>query len=79
MRSAAEAIAPEICGDTAAQGGSVPQTIKSALFDLALQGSDVFRMQVCLVGPDGAQVRDFAGFMAGPDRDDRRAGSLNGS
>jgi enamine deaminase RidA (YjgF/YER057c/UK114 family) len=52
-------------GDTEAQTISVLQSIQGTLTDLGLEIGDVYRMQVFLVAPDGADGMDFAGFMEG--------------
>lgn len=51
-------------GDTRTQTVSVLDAIDETLKDLGLTMGDVFKMQVFLVGPDGAPM-DFAGFMEG--------------
>ncbi len=52
-------------GDTEAQTVSVFKTIEATLKDLDLAMGDVFKMQVFLVAPEGAQAMDFEGFMKG--------------
>lgn len=51
-------------GDTRTQTVSVLNAIDGTLKDLGLTMGDVFKMQVFLVGPDGAPM-DFGGFMEG--------------
>ncbi|MFN3847238.1 MAG: RidA family protein [Paracoccaceae bacterium] len=65
LNAAADASAPDAFGNTEAQTVSVLKSIEATLSNLNLQMGDVFRMQVFLVAPDGADAMDFAGFMAG--------------
>jgi enamine deaminase RidA (YjgF/YER057c/UK114 family) len=55
----------EAYGDTADQTRSVLGKIDATLTDLGLSMSDVVKMQVYLVAPDGSEAMDFAGFMEG--------------
>jgi enamine deaminase RidA (YjgF/YER057c/UK114 family) len=61
----AEPGSPEAYGDTQAQTVSVLEAIAGTLDDLGLGMGDVFKMQVYLVAPEGADGMDFAGFMDG--------------
>lgn len=54
----------EAWGNTEAQTVSVLNSIDATLKDIGLAMSDVVKMQVYLVAPEGAPA-DFAGFMAG--------------
>jgi enamine deaminase RidA (YjgF/YER057c/UK114 family) len=52
-------------GDTAEQTRSVLRAIEATLSELDLTLSDVVRMQVFLVTPEGDEAMDFRGFMEG--------------
>lgn len=64
MDEAAEANTVEAYGDTADQTRSVLSRINDTLASLDLSMSDVVKMQVFLVAPQGESM-DFAGFMEG--------------
>ncbi|MBS3981719.1 MAG: RidA family protein [Rhodobacteraceae bacterium] len=65
INDGADPNSPEAFGNTEAQTVSVLKSIEATLSDLDLKISDVVKMQVFLVEPDGADGMDFAGFMAG--------------
>ncbi|ADM09175.1 TdcF protein [Parvularcula bermudensis HTCC2503] len=56
---------PEAYGDTTDQTVSTLQSIETKLEGLGLTMSDVIKMQVFLVKPEGAATMDFGGFMEG--------------
>lgn len=61
---AADPNSVEAYGDTTEQTRNVLEKIDATLTELGLSMSDVVKMQVYLVAPDG-DAMDFAGFMAG--------------
>ena len=61
----AEQGSPERFGDTTAQTVSTFESIEQKLGSLGLSMGDVFKMQVYLVAPDGADGMDFGAFMEG--------------
>ncbi|TNC62876.1 RidA family protein [Rubellimicrobium roseum] len=61
---AADPNSVEAYGDTTEQTRNVLEKIDATLTELGLSMSDVVKMQVYLVAPDG-EAMDFAGFMEG--------------
>jgi len=61
----AEQGSPDRYGDTTAQTVSTFTSIEDKLASIDLEMSDVIKMQVYLVAPDGSEGMDFGGFMEG--------------
>lgn len=61
----AEPRTPAAYGDMTAQTESTLASIESRLEAIGLSMSDVIKMQVYLVAPEGEDSMDFAGFMKG--------------
>lgn len=61
----AEQGSTERFGDTAAQTASALASIEAKLESMDLVMSDIIKMQVYLVAPDGSDTMDFSGFMEG--------------
>lgn len=56
---------PAEYGDTKAQTETTLKAIEAKLESLDLSMSDIIKMQVYLVAPEGSDSMDFAGFMEG--------------